>query len=95
MAVPVARRQQLVWGRHDVQLTRLARQHTPGISNWWGRRFKHGRNGAWCYICEHFVATWSSRSPITVEARQVLHEHRVWHIGRLLDGRPPEQEIAQ
>ena len=86
MAPSVARTLQGRSDRRDNSLTDLARQRTPGIRHWWGRRWREGRNGAWCYICERFVITWDSHYPITEGARRVIAAHRSGHIAADLRG---------
>lgn len=69
----------------DTQLTRQARRRRPRISHWWGRRWFDHKNGAWCYLCDEFIATWSRRWPITEQARWEIDWHREQHLRGLLD----------
>lgn len=86
MNAPRAREQQIDSDERDTRLTALACEGRPTVQHWWGRRTHQGRHGAFCYICNDIVATWSSRWPITERAKYKLHAHRAIHIRELLDG---------
>jgi hypothetical protein len=88
----LAQRQQHVFDRRDAELTRRARRRRPRIKHWWGRRWQGRQNGAYCYLCNDFIATWSSRWPITEQARQLIAWHREDHLLRRLDGREIKPE---
>jgi hypothetical protein len=92
MSMIGARYQQLEFDRRDIKLTRHARLKTPRIRHWWGRRYRDGHNGAWCYLCHSFIATWSRRWPITEGARNAIALHRDEHITALLDGATTQPE---
>lgn len=70
----------------DDQLTALARQRNARRRHWWGRRTRDGHTGAWCYLCDQFVATWSGRWPQTESARLAIGAHRRLHLRELPDG---------
>lgn len=42
-------------------------------------------NGAWCYLCDRPIATWSSRWPVTEQAKALICLHRMSHIQERLD----------
>lgn len=42
-------------------------------------------SGAWCYVCDSPIVTWSSRWPITEQARAAIAAHRSAHIQGQLD----------
>lgn len=92
MRPSVARSQQLIEGPYDDHLTLLARMTRPGIRHWWGRRRAEGKNGALCYLCYEFIATWSSQWPMTEAAKSRIAVHRLTHIRELLDGSPTKPE---
>ncbi len=69
----------------DTQLAGVARLAHPRIHNWWGRRYLGGTNGAWCYLCDAHIATWSRRWPITAQARAKIAVHRRKHMLEHLD----------
>ena len=78
------------WAEHldhaiEQGLTELARQKHPRVRGWWGRRWLDGTNGARCYICDEFIATWSSRWPMTAGAKSKIAVHRQMHIRQSLD----------
>lgn len=41
--------------------------------------------GAWCYLCRAPITTWSSRYPITEQARAQIDLHRREHVRAALD----------
>jgi hypothetical protein len=43
------------------------------------------RTGAWCYLCRKPITTWSSRYPITEQARAQIDLHRREHVRAALD----------
>lgn len=43
------------------------------------------RNGAWCYLCDKAITSWSSSWPITEQAKAAIAAHRSEHIQRRLD----------
>lgn len=72
-----------------------------GIRRWWvndrdqvsGLDNRHSayadanraQTGAWCYVCQAPIATWSSRWGITVTAKLAVQRHRTEHIQGRLD----------
>lgn len=86
------------------RLARPQRRHWWGRRRWWVRlddpseiSFRRpgvdredwvARTGAWCYLCEEPIATWSSRWPATARARLVVEAHRSQHLQGQLDLRP-------
>ncbi len=76
----------------DRALTQEAWRKHPRARNWWGRRTLEGKHGARCYLCDEFIATWSSRWPITERAQFKIAVHRESHIRELLDGSQTEPE---
>lgn len=50
------------------------------------------KTGAWCYLCNAPIATWSSRWQVTETARLAVLAHRIEHIQGRLD--MPPQEIT-
>jgi len=50
------------------------------------------RQGAWCYVCEKPIATWSSRWPMTEQAKAAVELHRLQHIQGRLDFPPQVEE---
>ena len=80
MAEPRARSLQPEVDERDDALTALARTYALGVKHWWGRRWRAGRNGAWCYLCGNMVCTWPRNQPMPEVAREVVHDHRMWHI---------------
>lgn len=79
---------------HDDELLLAAKRRHPKVRWWWGRRYRDRINGAWCYLCDCHVATWSRRWPITETARLQIAAHRTDHLQGRLD-RPatqPEEE---
>lgn len=51
-------------------------------------------NGAWCYVCEAPIATWSSRYPVTEQALAAIRLHRTNHLQGRLDALPAEERTA-
>lgn len=49
-------------------------------------------NGAWCYLCDRPIATWSSRWPPTEQAKARIALHRTLHIQERLDAPPTAEE---
>lgn len=49
------------------------------------------RRGAWCYLCDSPIVTWSSRWPVTEIALMAIRRHRSEHIQGRLD--TPAQEM--
>jgi len=49
-------------------------------------------HGAWCYICNLPIATWSSKYPMTEAARAAVQNHRTDHIQGRLDTATQEHE---
>jgi len=84
----IARVQQLQADYRDDQLTLRAQARRPGVRHWWGRRSLHGQHGAYCYLCDEHISTWSSRWPITVQAQVRIELHRQEHIRGELDAAP-------
>lgn len=46
--------------------------------------------GAWCYLCERYISTWSSRHPMPDRATMAIGEHRMAHLQGRLDTTPTE-----
>jgi hypothetical protein len=77
----------------DDQLTLKARARRGRVKHWWGRRTRDGHTGAWCYLCDAPITTWSGRWPMTEQARIAIGLHRIDHIqGRLDTSSTKEQE---
>ena len=91
-AQPAAQRLQDHSNLADAVLTGEARDRNPRVRWWWGRRWRQGRNGAWCYLCDEFIAGWSSKWPITLGAVRTINRHRRDHLQLTLDSRPPRTE---
>lgn len=47
--------------------------------------------GAWCYVCNQPIVTWSSRWPMTQAAKAAIGRHRLSHLQGALDA-PATQE---
>lgn len=43
------------------------------------------RTGAWCYLCQAPIATWSSKWQITEQAKAQISLHRQQHLDGTLD----------
>lgn len=76
----------------DALLVVRARAGNPRRRWWWGIRTRDGRSGAWCYLCDRFVATWSGRWPATVTASLEIAAHRTDHIQGTLPTVPATTE---
>ena len=76
----------------DMVLTEEARLNTPRVRWWWGRRWRDGQNGAWCYLCDRMIATWSSKWPMTLTAVRAVNRHRRQHLQLALDSQPHRTE---
>lgn len=50
------------------------------------------RTGAWCYLCDRAITTWSGRWPMTVDAKLAVQRHRAEHIQGRLDTSPTGDE---
>lgn len=79
------------WGRRhwyeDVRTTRpsqYAIEVGPG-------EYSEYRNGAWCYLCMSPIASWSSRWPMTAQARAAVQRHRTQHLQGRLDTAPMQE----
>lgn len=78
----------------DGPLVLAARIVEPRRRWWWGSRYLQGKRGAWCYVCNEFITTWSGRWPITVTAQLEIRAHRTAHVQGRLDT-PPEETIER
>jgi hypothetical protein len=47
-----------------------------------------GRRGAWCYLCDKPIATWSGMWPVPEHAKAAIAVHRSDHIQGRLDTSP-------
>lgn len=81
------------WGR------RSWREAVPAADLVAGHPYDHAdppsaaRTGAWCYLCDRPITTWSSRWPVPEVAGARIAEHRNHHIqGRLDAPAPPTEE---
>jgi len=77
----------------DELLVLAARARESRRRWWWGSRYKDRRRGAWCYLCDRWIATWSSRWPITTQAIIEIRLHRTEHVQGRLD--TPAQESTE
>ena len=50
------------------------------------------RTGAWCYVCNTPIVTWSSRWPVPEIAVAAIAAHRTEHLQGTLDVPAPETE---
>lgn len=80
VAQPRARALQPEADERDDALTARARTSVLGVKHWWGRRWIHDRNGAWCYLCWRMVVSWPRNQEMPEVARAAVHDHRIWHI---------------
>lgn len=76
LGAPWAQRVQLEVTPADLVLAELARHLHPAVRWWWGERRDGEQNGAYCYLCDRFVATWHHRWPIPKRASQEIVDHR-------------------
>ena len=51
-------------------------------------------NGAWCYVCDSPITTWSSRYPVTEQALGAIRLHRTQHLQQRLDALTTEERTA-
>lgn len=83
---PQAEIAQLAVHPSESKLVDIARRRHPTVAWWHGFRRVDGQFGAWCYLCEGFVATWARRYPITGRAKQLIDVHRIMHLADLREG---------
>jgi len=60
----------------DFALTQLAQQLRRGVAWWWGERRDGSTNGAYCYLCSAYIATWDHRWPMPERASAEILDHR-------------------
>lgn len=84
--VPNAARWQADIAAGESELVALAQQGRERVAWWWGARAGRDGFGAWCYLCDRRIVTWSRRWPPTRTAIRAVMEHRTMHLQEL---RPP------
>lgn len=84
--LPAAAKQQLRSSDWDDALTVLARANHPGVFWWWGTRAKDDTAGAYCYICDSFIAHFSRRYGIPQAQLAEIDQHRIMHYQAIKQG---------
>jgi hypothetical protein len=77
--MPWAARQQDETDEFDEWLTRDAQKRHPRAQWWWGNKADGVRNGAWCWVCDTWIATWDRRWAMTRAAKDAVMLHRRDH----------------
>lgn len=60
----------------DFALRDRARLLHPSVRWWWGERRNGQQSGAYCYLCDAFIATWHPKYPMPVRAGDEILAHR-------------------
>lgn len=83
----LAVRDQVAYYEWEEDLMRLARANHPTVAWWHGRRMTPAAFGAYCYVCNSLIVSWSRRWPITNKAKGEIETHKMFHRAEMVSAR--------
>lgn len=83
----VAVRNQLSVYDWEDDLVAAGRVGHPTIAWWHGYRMTPVAFGAFCYVCDTLICSWSRRWPITNKAKTAIEDHKMAHRAQMVSAR--------